>query len=65
MSPSEKAETVPTEPASERPMLLAVFNLLPIPPLDGSKVLRWNVPVYAVTFGVTAVLAAMLLLGVL
>lgn len=46
-------------------ILLAAFNLLPIPPLDGSKVLRWNVPVYAVTFGVTLVLAAMLLFGVL
>lgn len=45
--------------------LLAVFNLLPIPPLDGSKVLKWSIPVYAVTFGATAVLAALLLLGIL
>jgi len=26
--------------------LLAGFNLLPIPPLDGSKIWRWNIPVY-------------------
>ena len=45
--------------------LLAVFNLLPIPPLDGSKVLKWSIPVYAVTFGATATLAALLLLGIL
>ena len=25
---------------------LAVFNMIPIPPLDGSKVIKWNVPVY-------------------
>ncbi|MDW5564099.1 MAG: site-2 protease family protein [Methanomassiliicoccus sp.] len=46
-------------------ILLAVFNLLPIPPLDGSKVLHWSVPVYAVTFGTTVVLAMLLLLGIL
>lgn len=27
---------------------LAFFNLLPIPPLDGSKIVTWNVPLYAV-----------------
>jgi Zn-dependent protease len=46
-------------------ILLAVFNLLPIAPLDGSKVLKWSVPIYAVTFGGTAILAALLLLGIL
>ena len=25
---------------------LAVFNLLPIPPLDGSKICKWNIPLY-------------------
>ncbi|TLZ55689.1 MAG: hypothetical protein E6K17_05280, partial [Methanobacteriota archaeon] len=27
---------------------LGVFNMLPIPPLDGSKVFRWNVAIWAV-----------------
>ena len=34
---------------------LALFNLLPIPPLDGSKIWQWNMPVY-----VAALLAAVL-----
>ena len=35
---------------------LAVFNLLPIPPLDGSKVIQWNIPIYIVTMVIAAVL---------
>ena len=26
--------------------VLAIFNLLPFPPLDGSKIVRWSLPVY-------------------
>ena len=35
---------------------LATFNLLPIPPLDGSKVLSWSIPVWLITFAVAALL---------
>ena len=35
---------------------LAAFNLLPIPPLDGSKVLSWSVPIWLVTFARAALL---------
>ncbi len=31
---------------------LAVFNLLPIPPLDGSKIWAWNKPLYIVSMAV-------------
>ena len=32
-------------------IILAFFNMLPMQPLDGSKVLAWSVPVYLVTMG--------------
>lgn len=35
---------------------LALFNMLPIPPLDGSKILRWNAPIYIVTLVIAALL---------
>lgn len=33
---------------------LAVFNLLPVPPLDGSKVWAWNKPLYVVAMAAAA-----------
>ena len=35
-------------------IFLALFNMLPIGPLDGSKVWRWNVAIWAATFIPTA-----------
>ena len=32
---------------------LAFFNLLPIPPLDGSKIISWNLPVWLVAAGIS------------
>jgi Zn-dependent protease len=33
---------------------LAVFNLVPVPPLDGSKVWAWNKPLYVVSMAAAA-----------
>ncbi len=38
---------------------LALFNLLPIGNLDGSKVLRWNIGIWLLTIGLAAILTAM------
>ena len=37
---------------------LAVFNLLPIGNLDGSKVLTWNFGIWIITIGIAAILTA-------
>lgn len=33
---------------------LALFNMLPIPPLDGSKIWGWNMPVYIIGIAIAA-----------
>lgn len=38
--------------------ILALFNLIPLGPLDGRKVVRWNPLVYAVALGLAIVLFA-------
>ncbi len=37
-------------------IFLALFNLLPIPPLDGYKVATWNIGIYVATMGASVVL---------
>ena len=44
-------------------VFLAVFNLIPIPPLDGSKVLKWNVPVYITTAIIAVAMLALFYIG--
>ncbi|MBR4227309.1 MAG: M50 family metallopeptidase [Candidatus Methanomethylophilaceae archaeon] len=34
---------------------LALFNLIPIPPLDGSKILKWNVVIWIIAIALAAV----------
>lgn len=41
---------------------LALFNLVPIPPLDGSKILKWNTPVYLATIAAAGALFLITLL---
>lgn len=42
---------------------LAFFNLLPIPPLDGSKILSWNLPVYVLAMAVAVIELAYIYVG--
>lgn len=35
--------------------ILAIFNLIPIPPLDGSKVIRWNAPLWIAMLAVSVI----------
>ncbi len=37
-------------------LFLAFFNMLPIYPLDGSKVIAWNMPIYAAVMGAIIIL---------
>ena len=41
---------------------LAFFNLLPIPPLDGSKIVTWNIPVYVIALAAAIIELAYLYL---
>lgn len=40
-------------------LILAVFNMLPVPPLDGSKVALWNILVYIGEMGLAIALLAL------
>ena len=44
-------------------ILLAFFNLLPIPPMDGSKIFKWNAPIYAATFAISIAFLAVAWFG--
>lgn len=36
--------------------VLALFNLLPIPILDGSKIIRWNIPIWFTAIAIAGIL---------
>jgi len=38
--------------------ILAVFNLLPIPPLDGSKIFYWDKSIYVIAMALAITVAA-------
>lgn len=40
-------------------LYLAFFNMIPIPPLDGSKVIAWNFLVWLIFFAVLFVLVVL------
>lgn len=44
--------------------ILAVFNLLPIPPLDGSKIFYWDKSIYVIAMALAITLAATVFLYV-
>jgi len=44
-------------------LVLGVFNMIPVPPMDGSKVFRWNKPLWAGLITVFIVLLAYVLLA--
>lgn len=43
---------------------LGFFNLLPIPPLDGSKIYRWNMPLYIILMGASLILVLQFIFGI-
>ncbi|MEM3226631.1 MAG: site-2 protease family protein, partial [Thermoplasmata archaeon] len=43
---------------------LGFFNLLPIPPLDGSKIYKWNLPLYIILMIVSLILVLQFIFGV-
>ncbi len=44
---------------------LAAFNLLPILPLDGAKVFNWDKEKWAIYFGVSVLMTALVIIGII
>ena len=42
---------------------LAIFNLIPVPPLDGSKIISWNLIIWGVTMGIAVALFLLMRFG--